>query len=194
LLLKDTKSTEKVSLRQISGAIGSSSFGILIFIFTIPLALPIPHPPGFSTLFAIPVLFFSFQMIIGLRSAHLWFFGKIRVKKSTIESMSALSYKFIQRFFKFTKKRMNFFVGEYFSRVIGLLTFTFALSLLVPIPAIAFPSALGIVSMAVGLILQDGIVVLCGMCFGFLGLFTTTATLIWGKKILLWIKHFWMTA
>ncbi|MDV6249581.1 MULTISPECIES: exopolysaccharide biosynthesis protein, partial [unclassified Wolbachia] len=46
--------SDKVTLFDIKTALHERGFGILIIIFSLPLSVPIPVPPGYTTILSIP--------------------------------------------------------------------------------------------------------------------------------------------
>ena len=59
---------EAMTVGEIKNALHERGFGILMAIGALPLCLPIPIPPGYTTLFSIPLFIFSVQMILGMRA------------------------------------------------------------------------------------------------------------------------------
>ncbi|MFP3027037.1 MAG: exopolysaccharide biosynthesis protein, partial [Wolbachia sp.] len=48
--------SDKVTLFDIKTALHERGFGILIIIFSLPLSVPIPVPPGYTTILSIPLI------------------------------------------------------------------------------------------------------------------------------------------
>ncbi|GKS68901.1 hypothetical protein W03_09050 [Nitrosomonas sp. PY1] len=59
---------ELITVGEIKNALHERGFGILMAIAAIPICLPIPAPPGYTTLFSLPLFIFSLQMIFGMRA------------------------------------------------------------------------------------------------------------------------------
>ena len=66
---KDTHTGERVTLGELRDALGDRAFGVLLFIFSLPNL--VPNIPGMSTIFAIPLLFLSWQFSYG--RPYPWF-------------------------------------------------------------------------------------------------------------------------
>ena len=64
----DTNNNDKVTLFDIKTALHERGFGILIIIFSLPLSVPIPVPPGYTTILSIPLILFSLQLLFGFDS------------------------------------------------------------------------------------------------------------------------------
>lgn len=52
-------------LRDFVEALGDRGFAIVLLVLAAPNSLPIPSPPGLSTVFGVPLAFFSVQMMLG---------------------------------------------------------------------------------------------------------------------------------
>ncbi|MCO6434081.1 exopolysaccharide biosynthesis protein, partial [Nitrosomonas nitrosa] len=62
---------DKMSVTEIKNSLHERGFGILLAIAALPICLPIPVPPGYTTFFSIPLFIFSVQMIWGMKSPWL---------------------------------------------------------------------------------------------------------------------------
>ena len=73
---------DKLSIGEIKNMLHERGFGVLLVIAAIPICLPIPAPPGFTTVFSLPLIIFSLQMICGMQSPWLphWLIKK-RIRK-----------------------------------------------------------------------------------------------------------------
>ncbi len=60
--------SDKVTLFDIKTALHERGFSILIIIFSLPLSVPIPVPPGYTTILSIPLILFSLQLLFGFDS------------------------------------------------------------------------------------------------------------------------------
>ncbi|MCA4775398.1 exopolysaccharide biosynthesis protein, partial [Wolbachia endosymbiont of Mansonella ozzardi] len=64
----DNANSDKVTLFDIKTALHERGFGVLIIIFSLPLSVPIPVPPGYTTILSIPLILFSLQLMLGFDS------------------------------------------------------------------------------------------------------------------------------
>ncbi len=80
-----TADSDKVTLFDIKTALQERGFGILIIIFSLPLSVPIPVPPGYTTILSIPLILFSLQLLLGFHSPWMprWLERK-SFKRSTL--------------------------------------------------------------------------------------------------------------
>lgn len=166
---------ERVRIDEVLEAFHERGFGIVLFIFSLPAAAPIPAP-GINTLIAIPLLFLTVQMAIGRHT--VWF--PERIKQHSLSSdlcgrMIDVCIPWIIWLEKFTKPRLGFMTQGLFSKLIGVFGFIMALSGAVPLPLMNTVPAIGISLMAVGVIMRDGLIVLSGCVLGIVWVFLITA-------------------
>lgn len=172
-----------MSVGDIKNSMHERGFGILLAIAALPLCLPIPVPPGYTTFFSIPLFIFSVQMIFGMRSPWLpvWITEK-QVKRATLEKLIAKANPWLRRIEKHLKPRLTYISVRAWERIIGIFSFVFALSISLPLPLTNFPPGWGILIMSLGLLSKDGLTILVGMIVGTIGVGITMVIL-----FLLWM-------
>lgn len=172
-----------MSVGDIKNSMHERGFGILLAIAALPLCLPIPVPPGYTTFFSIPLFIFSVQMIFGMRSPWLptWITTK-QVKRATLEKLIAKANPWLRKIEKHLKPRLTYISVRAWERIIGIFTFVFALSISLPLPLTNFPPGWGILIMSLGLLSKDGLTILVGMIVGTIGVGITMVIL-----FLLWM-------
>jgi hypothetical protein len=142
-------------------------FGILIFIFALPMALPLPVPPGVNLLFAVPLLFLTAQQI--LMAKQPWFPKTIRNKTidpNMIKRVLIKSKPLMGKLSILIRPRLAWVTHGLCSRLIGVFGFLFALCVCIPIPMTNTVPSFAILLMAVGVLMRDGLAVLGGMIVG----------------------------
>lgn len=179
-VVKEAKN-DRITIKELALAMKTSGFGVLMFLFS--LAIIIPVPPPIPSITAIPLLFFAFQMAIGTDSIWIpkWL-GNLSIKRSTLAMIFEKSFPMIRRFERITKMRMCFMSSQIGERIIGVLSFIFALSILVPLPFTNLLPGIGIMIMSFGLIGKDGLIVALGIMIGIWGVAFTIAVLLLGKE------------
>ena len=191
--LADTKrNTETISLGEINDFLSERGFAILMILFSFPTAIPIPTPPGFTTLLGIPLLFFSMQMILGMSKPFLpeWI-SKRTIKTSHLIFAIDKSAKYFLKLETFLRPRLLYFSSLTGEKIIGIFAFLCAVSIALPIIlGNAIPSA-GIFIMALGLLGRDGIVIIIGFVVSIIGLCVASVvayilvySLLYGAKML----------
>lgn len=172
-----------MSVGDIKNSMHERGFGILLAIAALPLCLPIPVPPGYTTFFSIPLFIFSIQMIFGMRAPWLpvWITKK-QIKRTTLEKLIEKANPWLRKIEKHLKPRLTYISVRAWERIIGIFSFVFALSISLPLPLTNFPPGWGILIMSLGLLSKDGLTILVGMIIGTIGVGITMVIL-----FLLWM-------
>lgn len=181
-LLKDTLAQhkgERISFGEIVDKLKDKGLALLIAVLAFPIAIPVPTPPGFTTIFGIPLCILTAQLIN--RSEHPWLPNWLRNKSIKIETFSNFVTKsepFFAKFAKFFKPRYPSLLTESSERVIGILAFLCSVSVALPILfGNAVPSA-AICIMALGIMYRDGLSVIIGMITAVIGLIISTTVVV----------------
>ncbi len=158
---------DKISIADLLEAVHERGFGMLILILSIPMALPVPVPPGINILLASPLILLTAQQAIGRHTIWLpkWMLGKT-IKRTKLSSMIKTIIPWSRRLEKLTKPRLEFITLGMFSRLIGILGMIMALAICIPLPLTNTVPSLGIALMSVGVIMRDGLAVLSGAIIG----------------------------
>ncbi|MDP1558375.1 MAG: exopolysaccharide biosynthesis protein [Nitrosomonas sp.] len=174
---------EFMTIGEIKNALHERGFGILMAIAAMPLCLPIPVPPGYTTLFSIPLFIFSVQMILGMQAPWLpkWLTNK-KIKRATIEKLVEKASPWLRKIENHMQPRITYISVRTWERIIGIFSFVFSLSISLPLPLTNFPPGWGILIMSLGLLGKDGLTILIGMIVGTIGVGITMIIL-----VLLWM-------
>ena len=109
--------------------------GFLLLLFALPMALPIPVPPGINILLATPLLFLTFQQTIGLHKIWLpKFITAKAVNGSDFKSMMAKALPLIRKFEHLIKPRLAFMTNGILPYLIGFCGVLFTLFIMIPVP------------------------------------------------------------
>ncbi|MGH6860564.1 MAG: exopolysaccharide biosynthesis protein [Phyllobacterium sp.] len=147
---------ERLSFDDILSALSERSFGALLILFA-ALNL-IPLPPGSSTIFGIPLVLVSIQMLIGLENP--WFPAFLRRKSmrtETYRSGIARLEPVLVRFEKLARPRYWLLPQMIMERIVSIVALLMSLIVILPIPLINQMPALSIILLAIGLGEQDGL-------------------------------------
>lgn len=174
---------DKISIRDLTTALRGGSFGVVMFIMSLPILVPLPPP--LPSVIAFPLIFISIQMMLGIRSIWLpkWLAG-ISFKRETLALMIAKGNPIVRKFERILRPRIELLSSDFGEKLIGFLAFIFSASVLIPLPFTNLLPGLGILIMSFGLIGRDGMVILLGILLGFGGLIFTFLTMLLGKEIL----------
>lgn len=166
---------EAITFGDIMSHLKEEGLIFLIAIVSFPTAIPVPTPPGFTTLFGIPLCILTIQMIYKLDAPWLpnWLANK-RVKVSTFRGFIEKAEPLFDKMSGFLKPRHRRLTTKSVERLVGVLAFICSVSIALPILfGNAVPSA-GILIMSVGLLYNDGLVVLIGMIVSVIGIIIAT--------------------
>lgn len=79
---------DTVTVAELLHALHERGFGLLMAIFVLPNCVPVPIPPGGSTLFSLPLLFICLQMLCGRSTPWMpqWLL-KQRINRSVLTTI-----------------------------------------------------------------------------------------------------------
>ncbi len=146
----------RISFDDILDALSERSFGALMILFA-ALNL-VPLPPGSSTIFGIPLVLLSIQMLLGFEKP--WFPAFIRRKSMQVETYRRFIARLepmLVRFEKLARPRYWFVPQMIVERVVSIVALLMSLIVILPVPLINQLPALSIVLLAIGLGEQDGV-------------------------------------
>jgi hypothetical protein len=162
-ILREFAATEAlaVPVRDLVTVMGLRTHGILLVLFALPDAIPLPLP-SVSAIIGIPLV---------LIAGHLMVFGEgsglpervlaARVPRKALRFAAHFGAPILSALEFFTRPRWHAVMAR--ERVIGLVCLFLALLLLLPIPLVNFAPALCIVVVAMGMVQRDGILVMLGL-------------------------------
>lgn len=170
---------EAMTVGEIKNALHERGFGILMAIATLPICLPIPAPPGYTTLFSIPLFIFSIQMILGMQAPWLpvWV-EKKSIQRASFAKIVAKANPWLKKMELRMQPRMTYISVHTWERIIGIFAFVFAMAIALPLPLTNFLPGWGILIMSLGLLSRDGITILIGMIIGTIGIGITMIVLV----------------
>lgn len=172
-----------ISLNEIKTALHERGFGLLMIIFAL---IMICMPPGLTMAPAIPIIFFSLQMIIGKSSPWIpkWL-GKKKIKRSTLAKLIVKTSPHLKKVEKLLRPRLSFAASATGEKVIGIFSLLFAISIAIPLPLTNFLPAIAIILMSLGMMSKDGVPIIIGILTGVVGTIVTIIVLLFGKQALI---------
>lgn len=148
---------------------------LMILFFALPVAIPLPYPPGFTTIIGIPLILLSVQMLLGFRHVFLpKTISRYKISNNVLITISNKVVPILRWIENYIKPRYSFAQFIYCEQIIGFISLICAISVAIPLPLTNSIPALGIAVMALGLLNRDGIVILCGLIISIIGLFIAT--------------------
>ncbi|WP_395877547.1 exopolysaccharide biosynthesis protein [Ehrlichia muris] len=188
LLKEVTNNTDmdKITLFELKSALHARGFGVLMLLFSLPLAIPIPVPPGYTTIFSIPLLMFAFQMLLGLQVPWMpkWLEQK-SFKRVTLASIIEKTAPILRKAEKLTKPRLLFVFNSFGEKVIAFISLLCAVSIAIPLPLTNFIPAGGVSIMSLGMLNKDGVMAILGVIVSLFGIIITLMVITLGPKLVI---------
>lgn len=169
-LLQDLQSGlngERVSIDALLDSFHERGFGFILLLFSVPMAIPVPKPPGLSTFFALPLLLLTVQQVMGRHTVWLPKAARRRTLPcGNISQAVDHALPWAGRLEKFIKPRLGMMTQAGLSHLVGLAGVIMSLSIMMPLPGMNTVPAQSIVLMSVGTLMRDGVCILIGMVAG----------------------------
>lgn len=168
--LKDLRAhitDERIGIDAILEGLHERGFGILLLIFSLPMALPLPVPPGINVILALPIVLLTAQQSIGRHT--IWMPDNLKKKtisRDTFHGFLDKATPFLETLEIIIKPRLGFMTQGVFSNIIGVLGLVMALTTMIPLPLTNTVPCIGISIMAIGVLSRDGLAVLAGALIG----------------------------
>ncbi|WP_264331161.1 exopolysaccharide biosynthesis protein [Wolbachia endosymbiont (group B) of Erebia ligea] len=176
---------DKVTLFDIKTALHERGFGILIIIFSLPLSVPIPVPPGYTTILSIPLILFSLQLLFGFDSPWMpnWLERKF-FQRSTLALVVEKTSPTLKKIEKFMKPRMSFIFRGPGENILAFIMLLCALSIAIPLPLTNFIPAIGTTLISLGIMSKDGFLSIIGVLVSLCGLLLTLVVIVKGPQLI----------
>ncbi len=177
------RESTRITIDELIFTLRHRGFGLLMLVLVLPNCVPVPIPPGGSTLFSVPLFFIAVQMLWGKHAPWLpkWLRRK-SLEQATVDKMVSIAAPKLRWVEKFLHPRWSFTNTKTGERVVGLIWFIFAISIAIPLPMTNFLPGIGTLIMALGMLGRDGIVVIIGTIIGSLGVTITILLLTLGTE------------
>jgi hypothetical protein len=153
-----------VKLADLLAVLDERAFGVLMLILSLPNAVGLGTIPGLSTVFGIPQIFVSLQMIFGAHRPWLPEFVLERsIAMKDFRTMVEKAKPHLLRVERLLRPRLTVMSSNVIERLLGLVLLLLSLIVTLPIPFANQPPAVAQGLIALGLIERDGVVVLIGI-------------------------------
>ncbi len=171
---------DRISIGDLLVALKRRALGALIFIFAVPVALPLP--PGVSTVFGAPLLFLTAQLMLGMKPWLPKIITNRSLKRGEFQKIVGAVGPWLHRAESVMKPRLGFVGQRPFVYLLGLMCLILSTILFLPIPLGNMLPALAVSIIALGLLARDGVWMLIGFAAGILAI-----VVVWG---VLWAMIF----
>jgi hypothetical protein len=169
--LGNKESNGKTKISKIMEDFHENGILLAMVFFSLPVAVPLPYPPGFTTIMGLPLIILSIQMIIGSKQVKLpQKINNYEIKNSTLKAISDKVVPIVVTMEKYIKPRTGFAKSVYCEQIVGFICLIAAISVTIPIPMTNAIPALGITIMSLGLLNRDGIVIILGFLATVIGI------------------------
>ena len=166
--LSEDKSRERIALSDLLERLRVRAFGPLLVIFSLPNVLP--TPPGTSAVLGLPLIFLTFQMLVGGPPWFPAFVAKRSLARADFARLTAVLVPRLSRAERLLKPRLGFLSSKWAEQGLGLLALVLAIILTLPIPLGNIGPAFALALIGLGLFERDGVWVLAGVAAGLVAL------------------------
>lgn len=179
------KSEDYILFSEIIFILNERGFVILLLLFSLPLSIPVPVPPGYTSVLSIPLIILSMQLLFGKETVWLpQFIADRKIKRSILAKIFEKTSPIVIAIEKVSKARFMFATSSTMEKLYAFISFICSLFIFLPIPFTNFIPAIGISLMSIGFLNKDGFIVLSGILASILGIFIAVMVLIIGNKFL----------
>ena len=164
---------DRISIGDLLVALKRRALGALIFIFAVPVALPLP--PGVSTVFGAPLLFLTAQLMLGMKPWLPRIITDRSLRRGEFQKIVGAVAPWLHRAESIMQPRLGFVGQRPFVYLLGLMCLILSTILFLPIPLGNMLPALAVSIIALGLLARDGLWMLIGLATG-----VAAIVIVWG--------------
>lgn len=166
-----------LTLGNLLTALGETSFGWAIVVFSLLTLLPMP--PGSSLITALPLLVTTGQMVIGYPHVKLpGPLARLRLDPIKLRRTVLRLRPVTRRLERVLTPRYGAIFARRNERLLGLALFVIAFALFLPVPLSGWFPAISLFVFGVGLVERDGLVATLGLVFGGASVLLTATILV----------------
>lgn len=156
---------DQVTLGWILEQLNERAFGLFLLILALPCCIPLLY--GIPQIVSLPLMFVSFQILIGRRVP--WLPEKLSGRTVSTEGLRGLARRagpWLRRIEAISHPRISALTRPPLDRIVGAALVVFSASILVPLPGTNTVPGFAVVLIAMGLLQRDGLLVLAGSILG----------------------------
>jgi len=190
-ILSSTFSSDssKTSVRDMVTELGHHGMAIVLIIFSVPAALPLPAA-GYSTLLSLPLFIIGGRLVAGKSSIWLPdFLLNKEFEPSNFAGAIGKLVSFAELLEKFSKPRLGILTNSPLALpLVGIIIILLACSMALPIPGTNTAPAFAIFILGFGLLEKDGLIVVLGIAAGFAAIAISATIIFFGYEALQYLK------
>ena len=181
----DSAKGDKVEMRQFFDCFQEKGFGILLMIFALPSALPLPAP-GYSIPFGIILALLAGQMLIGRHTPWLpERMLKVSFSRAFLEKIIPAAVAFLSKTEALVRPRLEFFTSRGMQVLPLLFVILMSTFMMIPIPGTNTAPAMVVFMIGMGLAERDGLILCLSSFAGIAATVVTVLIIKFGKE---WLK------
>ena len=171
---------ERISIADLLHALEHRAIGALLFIFAVPNAIPVP--PGVSAVLGAPLIFLSFQLMIGRRPWLPRIITDRSLSRVDFERVVDLAAPWLAKAERLMRPRFEFLAKPPAEYLVGAVCLLLSIILFLPIPLGNMLPAFTICVLALGVLERDGVWIGIGIACAI-----AAVVIVWGVMLaLLW--------
>jgi hypothetical protein len=175
---------ERISIADLLHALEHRAIGALMFIFAVPNAIPVP--PGVSAILGAPLIFLSFQLMIGRRPWLPKLITDRSLSRVDFEKVVDLTAPWLAKAERLMRPRFQFLAKPPAEYLVGAICLLLSIILFLPIPLGNMLPAFTICVLALGVLERDGLWIGIGIACA-----VAAVVIVWGVMLaLLWSALF----
>lgn len=188
--LVDKVSDSKTSVFELIEDFQENAILLTIIFFAIPIACPLPLPPGLATILGVPLIILSIQLAFGSKKVR--FPQKIsncRIKNSTLAVIANKIMPVVVAIERYVKPRTEFAKSIYCEQIIGLFCLISSIAASIPLPFTKGIPAFSIIVMVLGLLNRDGVAMIVGVIIAMVGILISTSAILASMIAIKYLFH-----
>lgn len=155
---------ERVRLADLLAVLDERAFGVLMLMLSLPNAVGLGTIPGLSTVFGIPQIVVSLQMVVGARRPWLPGFVLERsIAMKDFRTMVAKAEPYLAKLERLLRPRLAVMSTRLVEGLLGVVLLLLSIAVTLPIPFANQPPAVAQALISLGVIERDGTAVLVGV-------------------------------
>lgn len=165
--LRDSLTGDRSSIDTLLEGLHERGFGVVILIFSLPLCIPVPKPPGLSTLFGIPLLILTAQQALGRHT--LWmpqFIRRRTISNDVLNKILTRAVPITEKIEGVLRPRLSWVTSGASSNIIGMIGALMSAFISLPLPGSNTIPGIAVTLMAGGVMMRDGLCVIIGGVMG----------------------------